>query len=160
MPLVTQTNPRACGAACLEMVLAYYGRLADQQQIMQAIDRGEKGGVAAEDMKAYAEQQGVKAFFFHGTTEDLFRYLDRRMPVIVARRARFPSGLGNHYMVLTGRSDDREYLTMNDPAKGRVRVRLEAFLADWTEAQRFLMIIAPPAEPERSRAPGARPVGP
>ncbi len=151
VPMIRQTGPRACGAAALEMVLTYYGKPVSQDEIMKALDHGEPGGLAAKDMKAFVERQGLFAFNVHGNAEDIFTYIDRRIPLIVARRSKFPKGLGNHYMVLTGRSRDQEYVAVNDPDKGRVKIRLERFLADWSAAQRFAMIIAPRAEPVRSR---------
>ena len=155
VPMVKQTGPRACGAAAMEMVLRYYNKPVRQQDIMKQIDRGDPGGLSAKDMAAVAKGQGLQAFTVHGKIEELFGYLDRQMPLIVARRAKFLRGMGNHYMVLVGRSSDREYLVLNDPQTGQVRVRQEKFLADWSEAQRFLMIVAPEEERTRSRFPVA-----
>jgi len=155
VPMIRQSAPRACGAAALEMVLRYYGKDVTQEAIMKQCDRGEVGGLAAKDLKALVEQQGMCAFIVHGNADDVYNYVDRKMPLIVARRAKFMRGLGNHYMVLVGRSADKEYVFLNDPEKGRIRVRLERFLSDWSAAQRFLMIIGPRAEAARSGAAGA-----
>lgn len=155
VPMIHQSAPRACGAAALEMVLRYYGKNVAQEDIMKSIDRGEVGGLAAKDMKALVEHEGLHAFIIHGNAEDIPKYIDRRIPLIVARRAKFMRGLGNHFMVLVGRTSDGEFLVLNDPEKGRIRVKLERFLSDWSAAQRFMMVIGPRAEAERSRA--ARP---
>ena len=134
VPMIHQSVPRACGAAALEMVLRYYGKDVTQEAIMKQCDRGEVGGLAAKDLKALVEQQGMYAFIVHGNADDVYNYVDRKMPLIVARRAQFMRGLGNHYMVLVGRSADKEYVFLNDPEKGRIRVRLERFLSDWSAA--------------------------
>jgi ABC-type bacteriocin/lantibiotic exporter with double-glycine peptidase domain len=153
VPVVKQSKPRACGAAAMEMVLRYYSKPAGQQEIMNEIDRGDPAGLSARDMAALAKRRGLQAYSVHGKIEELFEKVDRQIPLIVARRTKYIRGMGNHYMVLVGHSADREYLVLNDPQTGQVRVRQERFLADWSEAQRFLMIVAPEEERTRSRFP-------
>lgn len=148
VPLEHQVNDRACGAAALAMVLKYYDKPVPQQRIVDVCDKGQPGGLAAGDLKELAQREGLYAFLVNGQPLDLFKYLRRGIPLVVARRAEYrrflqPPAYGNHYMVATGYTPGMTELVMNDPERGRVRVNLEDFLADWAAAQRFLLVIAP-----------------
>lgn len=157
---VAQREPRTCGAAALEMVLARWGRTVSQERIAREVSSEDPGGMAARDLKAFAERQGLRAFIVRGTPADLFHYLDRGIPLIVARRARYARGWGNHYMVALSCTPDREHLVLSDPEHGRIRVRLETFLPAWTAAQRFAMIVLPAAPATQPRAGSAAPQPP
>lgn len=159
VPQIEQHNHRACGAAALEMVLARWGVPAPQERISDAIDRGEPAGLAARDMKAFAEERGLRAFTVRGAPADLFRYIGRGIPLIVARRAQFSNGPGNHYMVAVGYTRDGEHVFVNDPDLGALRVKLADFLDSWSAAQRFLMVIVP-GDPTATASPVTRNVGP
>jgi predicted double-glycine peptidase len=124
-----------------------------QAEIMSELDSGDKRGLSAQAMKALAERHGLRAFIIAGGTQDVFHWLERGVPPIVARRVAVPEGLGNHYMVIVGVSPNKDFLAINDPEKGQIRVLLEDFLTTWTQTQRFMMIVAPGAPAPPASAP-------
>lgn len=152
---VIQDQDRACGAAALEMVLAYHGRALPQEQIMRRADDGQRGGLRAEQLRQVAHEQGLRAFIIRGKPAELNSFLDKKIPLIVTRRTFFDGGWGNHYLVLIGRSEDGSELVLNDPKQGQVVATRASFLSDWEASGRFLMIVTPSASESVSESTAA-----
>lgn len=140
---VRQTDARGCGAAALEMVFHYWNKPVSQEAVIAAIDDGHKSGIEASKMKALCEEHGLRAVVVAGEPADLFKYLNRKIPLIVARKEKYPGGYGYHYMVAGGFSDGYRDIVFFDPARGPITARLADFLDEWAEAKNFLMIIVP-----------------
>ena len=114
-PVVMQLEALECGAACLTMILAYYGKWIPLEQIRS--DCGvSRDGSNARNILIAARHYGLEA---HG-----YRY----EPQDIKEEGQFPCIIHwnfNHFVVLNGFKGNKVYL--NDPAKGAYTVTMEAF---------------------------------
>lgn len=115
VPVVIQLEALECGAACLTMVLAYYGRWIPLEQVRQDC------GVSRDGSKA---KNILRAARSYGLTAQGYRY----EPQSLKQEGRFPCIIHwnfNHFVVLCGFKGDEAVL--NDPAKGNYTVPMETF---------------------------------
>ncbi|MDR1706027.1 MAG: NHLP family bacteriocin export ABC transporter peptidase/permease/ATPase subunit [Clostridiales bacterium] len=115
VPVVMQMENLECGAACLSMILAYYGKW------MSLEENRADCGVSRDGAKA---KNIVVAARAHGLDAKGYRFEPGRLMEAGA----FPCILHwnfNHFVVCTGMTDKWAYL--NDPAKGEVRLSREEF---------------------------------
>lgn len=120
VPQVMQMEALECGAACLTMVLAYYGRWVPLEQVRADCGVSRDGSKAANVLKA-ARNYGLSAKGKSYSVEAL------------RRNGSFPSILFwnfNHFVVLTGFGRDCAYV--NDPARGQIKVPLSEFENSFT----------------------------
>ena len=120
VPQVMQMESLECGAACLTMILAYYGRWVPLEQVRADCGVSRDGSKAVNVLKA-ARSYGLKA---KGITCSV---------KVLRERAPYPCILFwnfCHYVVLTGFGRNCAYL--NDPARGEVKVSLEEFESSFT----------------------------
>ena len=116
VPVVMQMEALECGAACLTMILAYYGKWLPLEQVRRDCGVSRDGSNAKNILKA-ARHYGMKARGFrYSTPEDLKLMGD--FPCILFWNL-------NHFVVLDGFKGDKAVL--NDPARGRVLVSKEEF---------------------------------
>ncbi len=120
VPFIMQLEELECGAACLAMVLAYYGKWVPLEQIRKDCGISRDGSNAKNIMQA-ARNYGLEAKGFRIG----MKYLQEKVtfPCIV-----FWSF--NHFVVLNGFSGRKAVL--NDPARGKVVVSMEEFDANYT----------------------------
>ncbi len=115
VPVVMQMEALECGAACLTMVMAYYGLWIPLEQVREdcAVSRdGAKAGNIARAARSY----GFKATGY------------RFEPNILKEQAEFPCIVHwefNHFIVLCGFKNGKVYV--NDPARGDVVLTEEEF---------------------------------
>ena len=115
-----QMEALECGAACLTMILAYYGRWEPLEQIRADCGVSRDGSKAGNILKA-ARNYGLTAKGLSISTKAL------------RKRGAFPYVLFwnfNHFVVLTGFHGKYAYL--NDPARGQVKVPLDQFEESFT----------------------------
>ena len=115
VPVVMQMEALECGAACLTMILAYYGKWVPLEQIRSDCGVSRDGSNAKNILRA-ARSYGMTAKGYRYEPEDL------------RKKGRFPCIIHwnfNHFVVLNGFSGDRAYL--NDPAKGSYFVSMKDF---------------------------------
>ena len=115
VPQVMQMEALECGAACLTMVLAYYGRWVPLEQVRADCGVSRDGSKAINILKA-ARSYGLTARGMTYSTKAL------------AEKAKCPCILFwnfNHFVVLRGIAG--KYAYINDPARGQVRVPMEDF---------------------------------
>ncbi len=120
VPVVMQLEALECGAACLCMIAAYYGKWLPLEQVR------EDCGVSRDGSNA---KNIVKAARFYGFTAKGFRY----EPDALKKQGRFPCIIHwnfNHFVVLDGFRGGKAYL--NDPAKGNYAVSMETFDESFT----------------------------
>lgn len=120
VPVIMQMEALECGAACLAMVLAYYGKWVPLEQVRA--DCGvSRDGSNARNMARAARSYGLIA---KGC---------RYEPDTLRRQGSFPCIIHwnfNHFVVLDGFKGDKALL--NDPAKGSYAVSMETFDQSFT----------------------------
>ena len=119
VPVRQQLTALDCGAACLAMILSYYGRKTSVAECRESCGIG-RDGVTARTIVNAARQYGlrVKAYSLE---PEAFKYLT--LPAIVHWKF-------NHFVVVEKWSPKR--LTVIDPGAGRRRLNAEEFDADFT----------------------------
>ncbi len=114
-PVILQMETLECGAACLAMVLAYYGKWVPMEQLR--VDCGvSRDGSNAKDMVRAARYYGMDAKGYRVEPEEL---AELGFPSVVFWE-------NNHFMVVNGILGKFVYL--NDPAGGSIRMRWEEFV--------------------------------
>ena len=112
VPTVLQMEETECGAACLGMVLAHYGKYVPLDELRTACGVS-RDGSRASSMLAAARSYGMTA---KGYKRPFSKLADGDLPQILFWRY-------SHWVVLEGFRPDA--LFINDPAEGRRRVDLE-----------------------------------
>ena len=110
-----QLEALECGAACLTMILAYYGLWLPIEQVRQDCGVSRDGSNARNILLAARN---------YGCVAGGFRY----EPMDLKEHGKFPCIIHwnfNHFVVLNGFKDNKVYL--NDPAKGFVIISMEEF---------------------------------
>ena len=130
VPVVMQMEALECGAACLAMVMAYYRKWVPLEQVR--LDCGvSRDGSNARNMMLAARHYGFNAKGY------------RVEPEALKSMASFPCVIHwnfDHFVVLDGFRANKAIL--NDPARGVVKVDMEAF----DEAFTGIVIMLEPGE--------------
>jgi len=115
-----QMEALECGAACLTMILAYYGRWVPLERVRSECGVSRDGSKAVNILKA-ARSYGLTA---KGMTFSVNALREKgTYPCILFWNF-------NHFVVLCGFS--RKYAHINDPARGQVRVPMDEFEKSFT----------------------------
>ena len=120
VPQVMQMEALECGAACLTMIAAYYGKWVPLEQVRKDCGVSRDGSSALNVVKA-ARGYGLDARGYRYEPEQL------------RERATFPCIVHwnfNHFVVCRGFKGDKVYL--NDPARGECVVDAETFDRSFT----------------------------
>ena len=120
VPQVMQMEALECGAACLTMILAYYGLWVPLEQVRADCGVSRDGSKASNVVKA-ARRYGLAAKGATFSTASL------------RKRAPFPCIIFwnfNHFVVLDGFRGNKAYI--NDPARGQVKVSMDEFEKSFT----------------------------
>ena len=114
VPSVLQMEVTECGAACLAMILAHYGRWMPLEELRV------RCGVSRDGVKASKIVQAAKelGMFTRGARASLTRFFDLRFPMIVHWNS-------NHFVVLEGFRGNRIYI--NDPVEGPRTISKDEF---------------------------------
>ncbi len=115
VPVVMQMEALECGAACLTMVLAYYGKWIPLEQVRSDCGVSRDGSKAKNILRA-ARSYGLVAKGYRYETESLRN--EGKFPCIIHWNF-------SHFVVLTGFRGNKAIL--NDPAKGTYAVSMETF---------------------------------
>ena len=118
-PTVLQLEAVECGAACLAMVLAHYGRIVPLTTLRVECGVSRDGSKASNIVKA-ARSFGMKA---KGFTKPIRKLRQMRLPLVLFWNF-------NHYVTLEGFKGDKVYL--NDPAVGHRTVDIDSFSRQFT----------------------------
>ena len=120
VPVVMQLEALECGAACLTMILAYYGKWIPLEQVRT--DCGvSRDGSNARNILLAARSYGLEADAYKAEPEDLKK--SGTFPCIVHWEF-------NHFVVLDGFHNGKVYL--NDPGRGKITITEEAFDRSFT----------------------------
>ncbi len=137
-PVVMQMEALECGAACLAMVLAYYGKWVPLERVRADCGVSRDGSKATNILKA-ARNYGLVAKGYRYEPEQLKK--EGKFPCIVHWNF-------NHFVVLCGFR--RGKAVLNDPARGNYTVSWDTFDKSFTGV--VLMF-----EPGEDFAPGGKP---
>ena len=115
VPMIMQMEALECGAACLAMVLAYYGKWIPLEQVR--LDCGvSRDGSNMKNVFLAAQSYGLEV---HGYRMELDG---------ITKSASFPCIIHwefNHFVVLNGFRKNKAVI--NDPARGTVQIGMEEF---------------------------------
>ena len=115
VPVIMQMEALECGAACLAMILAYYGKWIPLEQVR--LDCGvSRDGSNARNILLAARSYGMEATGYRCEPESLREELN--VPCIIHWNF-------NHFVVLRGFRGKQ--VLLNDPARGEVKVSAEEF---------------------------------
>lgn len=120
VPQVMQMEALECGAACLAMILAYYGRWIPLEQARADCGVSRDGSKAVNVLRA-ARRYGLSAKGMTYSTKALKK--NGTWPCILFWNF-------SHFVVLTGFGRNCAYL--NDPASGQIKVSMEDFEGSFT----------------------------
>ena len=115
VPVIMQLEALECGAACLAMVLAYYGKWIPLEQVRLDCGVSRDGSNALNVLKAAR---------YYGLSAGGFRY----EPEALKQNGTFPCIVHwnfNHFVVLNGFKNGKAYI--NDPARGTYWISMEEF---------------------------------
>ena len=115
VPSIIQMEELECGAACLAMVLAFYGKWVSLEQVRYECGVSRDGSNARNILLA-ARNYGLEAKGFRYQPEELKQ--SGTFPCIIHWNF-------NHFVVLNGFRGDR--VSINDPAKGSILLTMEEF---------------------------------
>lgn len=138
VPVVMQMEALECGAACLTMILAYYGRWVPLEQLRSDC------GVSRDGSKAKNVLVAARSY---GLTAKGYRY----EPEELRKNGKFPCIIHwnfNHFVVLNGFKGKKAVL--NDPSRGTYTVSEETFDRSFTG-------ICMMFEPNETFEPGGKP---
>ena len=141
VPVVMQMEALECGAACLTMILAYYGKWVPLEQVRSDCGVSRDGSKASKILKA-ARSYGLEADGYRAEKIETVRD-NAKFPCIIHWNY-------NHFVVLDGIKGNKAYL--NDPARGNVVVTLEELDKSFTG---IVMMFEPTGKFE----PGGKPKG-
>lgn len=115
VPVVIQLEALECGAACLAMILAYYGKWVPLEQVRADCGVSRDGSKAGKIIRA-AVNYNLEADGWRYSVEDLKK--EASFPCIIFWNK-------NHFVVLDGFQGN--YAMINDPARGILKCTMDDF---------------------------------
>ncbi len=119
VPVLIQLSAVECGAACLAMLLSYYGRKTSVSEVRDRVGLG-RDGLSALDIVKAARGYGMRVRAV-SLQENDFRFVT--LPAIVHWEF-------NHYLIVERWTPN--YVDLVDPARGRRRVTADEFDKSFT----------------------------
>ncbi len=132
-----QETENMCGPASLKMILDYYGIQKSEEELAKICRTTHELGTSNEDLKKAAESFGFKVEMKdYSTFEDIKRWLDKKVPVIVDWFTRGKADYDDsdiadgHYSIVVGLDDEKIYI--QDPELGKIReIKRDDFMVVW-----------------------------
>lgn len=147
VPFIRQHDEKDCGAACLSMILDYWGKKLPMAAVREAV-QADQYGTNIRGLLEGAEQYGLQGQALEGSADDVWSAITAEeipLPAIVriVNQEQF-----EHYLVVTGVR--RGKLLVCDPAKGRCSIS-RALFVDCFLGQIITFSVAPNFHLENSR---------
>ncbi|HEY9205132.1 MAG TPA: C39 family peptidase [Candidatus Methanoperedens sp.] len=145
VPYFKQESWYACGPACMRMVLAYFGFIKTEKEVMEACGTTELGTTSTQISTAF-QKFGIKASSVkNANIEDLKHEINEGRPVIVLVDPSHIyggiSGFG-HFIVIVGFKDEEIiYHDPDEPHGESIKCELEAFLMAWNATRCWMIKI-------------------
>lgn len=144
VPFYQQDTNYSCGAASLQMVLAYWGIFESEKTLMKHMHTNKVVGTRRNDIEEEARKCGLYVYVNESANlEEIGYFLHRKIPVLVRFLERSPSQ-EEHYAVVTGFG--KSFITLKDPWHGpKIRYEREHFIEKWKGQGMvaWLMAVAP-----------------
>ncbi len=134
VPHFRQQHPHTCLPACVRMVLAYWSKKHDEEELAQAFNTMPVWGTRPENVVAGLEEMGYHALWFENAAlERLLDLLDNGWPVIVfLRAADLPHGrTGLHAVVVIG-IEGEQVIYLDPNLDDEQRLELSSFMKAWS----------------------------
>ncbi len=128
-----------CGPATLAAVLNYYGAAVTRDEIATEIFSKSAKGTLDLDMLIYARKKGLAAEQYPGSIDDIKAKIDIRKPLIVLVDLGSSFYTQNHFMVVTGYSDNGIIVNSGD-LQGQF-IPLERFTRIWQKTNYWTLLI-------------------
>ena len=150
IPFVAQPE-EGCGAAVISMVMQYWdlqgGReprpASEVDGIQKALYSRKDRGISSNAMQGYFQANGFRVMAYRGDWDHLYRQIERGRPPIVALAPAGPRA-PLHYAVLAGIDSERNFVFLNDPARGKLlRLSREAFETEWKAVDHWTLLALP-----------------
>ncbi|MCX6246740.1 MAG: C39 family peptidase [Bacteroidetes bacterium] len=124
-PITRQAFEYSCGPSAVQAVMAYYGEEFRESELLPLLKTGKDDGTYTKDIVKFLHYQGLSTQLKYGmTTEELFRFIDKNIPVIVLIQAwgseeNFKNNYkecwdDGHFVVVIGYTDKN--VLISDPA--------------------------------------------
>ncbi len=142
VPVVLQNGPRDCGAAALSAVLRFWGKDVTPSEV-RARTHLEGAGLQAGELRDLARRQGLGAYVFYGSMDDVLHELSSGRPVIVGTAKPYGGRKRlTHYEVVVGYNSETKRMLTMDPARGWSENTLDGFLGEWKPTKRITLVVA------------------
>lgn len=121
VPVYTSERPTDCGATCLKMLLEFYGKVVDLDELNRELNTRLTGCTLA-DLKRVSIIHGLDPYLYQMDAEELLRQ-DR--PGIIWWKF-------NHFVVFCGLNDAGDPV-INNPDRGQYRIPINTFKTMYSE---------------------------
>jgi ABC-type bacteriocin/lantibiotic exporter with double-glycine peptidase domain len=130
-----------CGPASLAGVLNYWGISVTPEEIAQAIYSRSARGTLDLDLGFYGEKRGLKAFLYPGSSDNLKKNIEDKIPLIVLVDEGFLAYQKYHFMIVVGYNDQGIFAH-----SGKERQRFypwPVFLKTWEKTKNWTLRLTP-----------------
>lgn len=133
-----------CGPAALAMVLGWSGLAVDQDELAAAVFTPGRTGTLEHDLVAAARRHDRLAVPVT-TLDDLLREVAAGHPVLVLQNLAFAWYPQWHYAVVVGYDRPAGELILHSGLEARRTVPIATFARTWERAERWALVVLPPA---------------
>jgi predicted double-glycine peptidase len=139
IPQVRQPDSYSCGVACVQSVLAYYGKELSYVEIKKGVNTSPETGVDHRNIIKFLKEKGLEVELHKGMLlSDLQSFIDQEIPVIVVIQAwadppkdyekDWDSG---HYVVAIGYDDNNVYFMDPSILGNYAYIPIDEFVKRW-----------------------------
>lgn len=119
-PKLRQAFQYSCGASAAQMIMEFYGYDENEKAIMESL-KTKESGTTIDPVVRYFKKKGFKVEDGEGTVDDIKKWIDKCVPVILTIQAwgdedkkSYKGYKDGHYVVAVGYTD--EHIVFSDPS--------------------------------------------